>query len=174
MFETAKRGGIDVEEKIVLETAIELEDTQKNRFLTFDLDNESYGIEIQYVTEIIGIQPVTEVPELPQYIKGIINLRGKVIPVMDVRLKFKKAYREYNDRTCVIVIDIREISIGLIVDGVSEVLFIPESEIVDPPEMCRDLNKFMSGIGKVGDKVKLLLDCNELLNKNDMINMSNI
>jgi len=76
------------------------EDTQKDRFLTFQLGKESYGIEIRHVTEIIGIQPITEVPEMPEYIKGIINLRGKIIPVMDVRLRFKKEPREYNDRTC--------------------------------------------------------------------------
>ena len=139
------------------------EDTQKGKFLTFILGSETYGIEIRYVTEIIGIQPVTEVPELPGYIRGIINLRGKIIPVMDVRLRFKKASRDYNDRTCVIVIDVNEISIGLIVDGVSEVLSIPDEEIVAPPDINSGGNRFIKGIGKVGNEVKLLLDCDRLL-----------
>lgn len=143
------------------------EDTQKGRFLTFNLDRESYGIEITHVTEIIGIQPITEIPELPDYIKGIVNLRGKIIPVMDVRLRFRKSSREYNDRTCVIVIDIGDISIGLIVDSVSEVIAIPDTEIVAPPEVGKGGNKYVKGIGKVHGEVKLLLDCNKLLNEED-------
>lgn len=150
------------------------EDTLKGRFLTFQIASEVYGIEIKYVTEIIGIQPITEVPELPEYIKGIINLRGKIIPVMDVRLRFKKQGVEYNDRTCVIVIDIGSISIGLIVDQVSEVLSIPEEEIVSPPEVKQGGNKFIEGIGKVGNDVKLLLDCNKLLNEQDIDHLTNI
>ncbi|MGB7604991.1 MAG: chemotaxis protein CheW [Lutisporaceae bacterium] len=150
------------------------EDTQKGRFLTFALSNESYGIEIRYVTEIIGIQPITEVPELPEYIKGIINLRGKIIPVMDVRLRFKKPFREYNDRTCVIVIDIKDISIGLIVDNVAEVLSIPDTEIVAPPEINKGSNRYIKGIGKVGSEVKLLLNCDKLLNDDEADSLSNI
>ncbi len=150
------------------------EDTQKGRFLTFNLDKEAYGIEITHVTEIIGIQPVTEVPELPDYIRGIINLRGKIIPVMDVRLRFKKKFREYNDRTCVIVIDIDDLSIGLIVDSVSEVIAIPDTEIVAPPEVSKSGNKYVKGIGKVHSDVKLLLDCNRLLNDEDTENLLNI
>ena len=114
------------------------EDTQKGKFLTFSLGKEDYGVEIKYVTEIIGIQSITEVPDLPAYINGIINLRGKIIPVMDVRLRFGKTVREYDDRTCIIVIDINDISIGLIVDRVSEVINIPESEIVPPPQLDKD------------------------------------
>lgn len=140
------------------------EDTQKGKFLTFPLGNEFYGIEIMYVTEIIGIQPITEIPELPGYIKGIINLRGKIIPVMDVRLRFKKEPREYNDRTCIVVVDIKEISIGLIVDSVSEVISIPDVDIVPPPELNKDGNRYIKGIGKVENEVKLILDCNKLLN----------
>lgn len=148
------------------------EDTQKGKYLTFSLGNEFYGIEIKHVTEIIGIQNITEVPELPEYVKGIINLRGKIIPVMDVRLRFKKPAKEYNDRTCVIVIDVKDISIGLIVDSVSEVLSIPEQEIVAPPEMSRGGNKYIKAIGKVGTDVKLILDCDKLLNDDEIDQMS--
>lgn len=151
----------------------EQEDTQKGKYLTFALNNELYGIEIKHVTEIIGIQQIVQVPELPVYFKGIINLRGKIIPVMDVRLRFNKEFREYNDRTCVIVIDIRDISMGLIVDSVSEVLTIPASEIVPPPEISKAGNKYINGIGKVGNEVKLLLNCDKLLYDDEVDNIMN-
>ncbi len=144
------------------------EDTQKGKFLTFSLGNESYGIEIQYVTEIVGIQPITEVPELPDYIRGIINLRGKIIPVMDVRLRFKKTSLNYNDKTCIIVIDIKDISIGMIVDMVEEVLSIPEQEIVPPPDINKAGKKYVKGIGKSGSKVTLILDCDKLLDEEEV------
>lgn len=148
------------------------EDTQKGRFLTFILGKETYGIEIKHVTEIIGIQAITEIPELPEYIKGIINLRGKIIPVMDVRLRFKKEPKEYNDRTCVIVIDIKDISVGLIVDSVSEVLTILEEDIVEPPQMNKGFNnRYIKRIGKVGNDVKLLLDCEKLLTEDELENL---
>lgn len=148
---------------------VEEEDTIKNKFLTFTLEKDVYGIDIIYVTEIIGIQSITEVPELPEYVKGIINLRGKIIPVMDVRARFKKELREYNDRTCIIVIDIKNISMGLIVDSVVEVLYIPDRDIVPPPELNKGYcNKYIKGIGKVGDEVKLLIHCDRLLNDEEI------
>lgn len=150
------------------------EDTQKGKFLTFSLENEFFGLEIAFVTEIIGIQPITEIPELPDFVKGIINLRGKIIPVIDVRLRFKKPARKYNDRTCVIVIDIKEISVGLIVDSVSEVLTIPEESIVLPPDIKAAQNKYIKGIGKVDGNIKLLLDCERLLNEDEIVNCSNL
>jgi purine-binding chemotaxis protein CheW len=143
------------------------EDTQKDKYLTFILGTECYGIEIKFVTEIIGIQPTTEVPELPEYIKGIINIRGKIIPVMDVRLRFKKTFRDYDDRTCVIVIDVADVAIGLIVDSVSEVITIPEGGIVPPPDLNRDGNKYIKGIGNVDGEVKLILDCDKLLKEQE-------
>ena len=153
---------------------LEEEDTQKGKYLTFSLGKEFYGIEIKHVTEIIGIQPVTEIPELPDHIKGIINLRGKIIPVMDVRLRFKKPPREYNDRTCVIVIDIKDVSVGLIVDSVSEVLSINEGDIVSPPDVKKDGNKYIKAIGKVGDEIKLILDCDKLLSDDEIGSLESI
>lgn len=154
----------------VIETS---EDTQKGKFLTFSIENEYYGIEIKFVTEIIGVQVITEIPELPSYIKGIINLRGKIIPVIDIRLRFKKTQKEYNDRTCIIVIDINEISVGLIVDNVCEVLTINDDNIVPPPNIKTGFNsKYIKGIGKVGNEVKLILDCNKLLNDKDLLNIT--
>lgn len=143
------------------------EDTQKDKFLTFSLGKEEYGIEIMYVTEIIGIQPITEIPEMPIFVKGIINLRGKIIPVIDVRIRFNKEYKDYNDRTCIIVIDIKDISVGLIVDSVSEVITIPEKDILPPPEVNNTFqNKYIKNIGKVGDEVKLLINSEKLISDN--------
>lgn len=151
------------------------EDTQKNKFLTFQLGKEVYGLDIKYVTEIIGIHPITEIPEMPEYIKGIINLRGKIIPVMDVRLRFRKEEKAYNDRTCIIVIDIGHLSVGLIVDSVSEVITILDENIVAPPDLGNSQsNKYIKGIGKVGSDVKLLLDCNKILNDEEVQNLSEI
>jgi purine-binding chemotaxis protein CheW len=160
----------------IIELAIDSEeDTLKGRYLTFSIGNESYGIEVRHVTEIIGIQTITEIPELPEYVRGIINLRGKIIPVMDVRLRFRKEPKEYNDRTCVIVVDISDISIGLIVDTVSEVITIPEQDIVEPPQMNKGFNnRYIKNIGKVGNDVKLLLDCEKLLTADEIENLNEL
>ena len=137
------------------------EDTMRNRFLTFSVSKEVFGIEIRYVTEIIGIQPINVLPEVPEYIKGIINLRGKIIPVVDMRLRFKKEAIDYTDRTCIVVVETSQFSAGLIVDQVAEVLTI--EQVVPPPAFQTGItNQYISGIGKVNDEVKLLLDCERL------------
>jgi purine-binding chemotaxis protein CheW len=142
----------------------EQEDTQHGRYLTFNLGEEVFGLEIRYVTEIIGIQPITKLPEVASYIKGIINLRGKIIPVIDMRLKFGKEPAEYDDRTCIVVIDTQELVVGLIVDKVSEVMVIEDADIVPPPDYRTGIrNRYIQGIGKVDGNVKLLLDCKLLL-----------
>lgn len=143
------------------------EDTLKGKYLIFSMGNELYGMEIRYITEIIGIQPITVVPGMPEYIKGITNLRGKIIPIMDARLRFKKPVKEYDDRTCVIVIETDDISIGLIVDGVAEVLALSDDDIAPPPDISKSIHKYVMGIGKTGDSVKLLLDCQKLLSDDD-------
>lgn len=158
----------------LINEVLEEEDTQKDKFLTFKLEEETYGIEIKYVMEIISIQPISKVPELPEYVKGIINLRGKIIPVMDVRIKFKKEQKNYNDRTCIIIVEINELSVGLIIDTVAEVISIPESEIVAPPEFTVNRNKYIYGIGKTGNEVKLLIDCNKLINEEETDMLANI
>lgn len=140
------------------------EDTQHGRYLTFNLGEEVFGLEIRYVTEIIGLQPITKIPEVAHYIKGIINLRGKIIPVIDMRLKFGKEAAEYDDRTCIIVIDTQELVVGLIVDKVSEVMAIEDENVVPPPDQKTGIrNRYIQGIGKVDGNVKLLLDCKMLL-----------
>ncbi|MGN7765070.1 chemotaxis protein CheW [Paenibacillus sp. 22594] len=138
------------------------EDTQRDKYLIFSLGSQFYGIEIQYVTEIIGIQPIAAIPDLPEYITGIINLRGKIIPVMDVRMRFHMDPEPYNDRTCIIVIDILDEVLGLIVESVSEVLPILPEEIVSAPDSPGG-GGFVTRIGKTGHGVKLLVDCAKLL-----------
>jgi purine-binding chemotaxis protein CheW len=159
----------------IIDKALEVEDTQKGKFLTFLLGKEVYAIEIKFVIEIIGIQPITELPQLPEYVKGIINLRGKIIPVIDVRLKFKKKPMEYNDRTCIIVVEMRDIFVGLIVDNVSEVLTIADEDIAPPPNINKEIeNKYIKAIGKVENEVKLILDCEKLMDNNDVESISRI
>ncbi len=146
----------------------EQEDMLEGKYLIFYIGNELYGIEIRYITEIIGIQPITIVPGMPHYIKGITNLRGKIIPVMDARLRFKKAAREYDDRTCIIVLDTNGISTGLIVDNVSEVIAIADEDIAPPPDINKGGLKYIKGIGKADGNVKLLVDCQKILKDDEV------
>ncbi len=139
------------------------EDGLKDKFLTFLINNESYGIEIKYVTEIIGIQKITGIPEMPQYVKGVINLRGSVIPVMDLRLRFRMEEKEYNDRTCIIVVHFDETKFGIIVDFVSEVMDITPDMIESSTKgFSSGKNKYIKGIAKVGDCVKIIINIDVL------------
>jgi purine-binding chemotaxis protein CheW len=140
------------------------EDTQKGKFLTFHLAKEDYGIEIRHVTEIIGIQKITEVPDMPDYVRGVINLRGKVIPVMDVRTRFRMPPRDYDERTCIVVVNIDEQSVGLVVDQVNEVADIPDDQIEPPPRTRKAESSYIQGMGKIGAEVKILVNVQKLLN----------
>ena len=143
---------------------VEFEDNLKDKFLTFKIGKESYGIAIRHVTEIIGIQKFTEVPESSVYIKGVINLRGKVIPIMDVRLRFGMDERDYDERTCVIVVNYKDTTIGLVVDTVSEVTNIPSSDI-EPAASKRSVGQdgYIEGMGKIGDEIVILLEVHKLV-----------
>jgi purine-binding chemotaxis protein CheW len=138
-------------------------DAQDDLYLTFTIGSEVYGIGIEFVKEIIGIQPIAEIPDFPEHIRGVINLRGKIIPVMDVRLRFRKPMQAYDTRTCIIVVDISSTSIGLIVDRVAEVVAIPAEEIAPPPEINRREAGYIQGFGKAGGEIKRLLDLRILL-----------
>ena len=143
---------------------LEDEDTQKDKFLTFHLAGEDYAIEIQHVVEIVGLQRITEVPDTLRFVKGVINLRGKIIPVIDVRLRFRLDAKAYGDRTCTIIVDIRETTVGLIVDEVSEVIDIPEDQVSPPPKTTKgSQNRYIQGFGRVDNQVKLILDIDRLL-----------
>jgi purine-binding chemotaxis protein CheW len=153
------------------------QDTQKDKYVTFKSGNEYFGLKIDYVNEIIVFQEITEIPESEDYIKGLINLRGKIIPVIDVRLRFKQEPFVYNDRTCIIVIQYRENVVGLIVEKIAEVVEIPEKDILPSPSIGRadkSQNKYVYGIGKVGESVKLLLDPDKLLNDEELSSVAQI
>ena len=151
-------------------TSSDGDDAQKGKYMTFKSGLEYFGLGIQYVEQIIQFQTITAIPETEDYIKGLINLRGKVIPVVDVRLRFKQPPLEYNDRTCIIVINVRDVTVGLIVEQIAEVVEIKEDNILPPPTIGRGSvqNKYVYGIGRVGDTVKLLLDPDKLLNDEDL------
>lgn len=154
---------------------IEEEDSQKNKYLTFFAGDESYGVEIAYVNQIIGIQKITMLPDMPNFIKGIINLRGVVIPVFDLRLRFGMEEKEYGDRTCIIVLQFEEATFGLIVDTVAEVIDIPADSVDKPPKTGKGAKgKFIMGIGKVGKDVKILLDVKKILNEDEISEIKNL
>ena len=143
------------------------DEIQKEQYMTFKCSDEIYGISIKYVNEIIGLSQITKVPETQDYLIGLINLRGKIIPVIDVRKRFGKEPLEYNDRTCVIVIDVKSTVIGLIVDAIDEVAAFAENEITPPPsvsDLAMQAKKYVFGIGRVNGEVKLLLDPDKLIN----------
>ncbi len=131
------------------ETGFVEEDTMHGRYITFAIDEGTYGIGIRYVKEIVGVQPISRLPEVPEHIKGIINLRGRIIPVVDMRLKFKREPAEYTDRTCILVIDTQEVYAGLIVDEVSEVLTIDDNDVSPPPNCGTGTEcRYLCGVGK--------------------------
>ncbi|MBE5873333.1 MAG: purine-binding chemotaxis protein CheW [Lachnospiraceae bacterium] len=146
--------------------------TQQNKYVTFRSGKEYFGLKIEYVNEIVVYQEITQVPETPEYIKGLINLRGKIIPVIDVRTRFKMEPVEYNDRTCIIVVRLQEMVIGLIVEQIAEVVEILPEDILDPPVLGKEEksveNKYVYGIGQVGNSVKLLIDPEKLLKDEDI------
>ena len=135
-----------------------------DRYLIFGLGDESYGLGVACITEIVNMQSITQAPQTPGYIKGIINLRGRVIPVMDLRLRFDLASAPYTDWTCIIIVEIRGTSIGLIVDHVWEVMTIHDDQCSAVPAAMRaEQNKYLKSIGRVDNEIKLLLDHDRLL-----------
>jgi purine-binding chemotaxis protein CheW len=145
------------------------QDTQKGKYLTFYVGDEVYALEISQVREIISILPITTLPEYPAYIKGVVNLRGQVIPVMDMRLRLKKEPVEYDSNTCIVIIEVNNLIIGLIVDNVSEVTFIEDSNVMNAPEFDgRSDNRYIKSIGLIGETVWLILDCRMLLSKDEV------
>lgn len=147
---------------------------QKDKYVTFKSGDEYFGLKIEYVNEIIVIQDITKIPESEDYIKGLINLRGKIIPVIDVRLRFKQEPFEYTDRTCIIVINVKGTVVGLIVEKIAEVVEITEENILPSPSIGKadkSQNKYVYAIGKVQDAVKLLLDPDKLLNDEELLSL---
>lgn len=157
-----------IQEEMLQDDAL---DTEKGKYMTFKNLGEYYGVALKNVVEIVGIQKITAIPEVEDYIKGLINLRGKIIPVIDVRVRFRQEPFEYNDRTCIIIINVNDILVGLIVETIAEVVEIDDSEIVPPPTLNPKnvRNQYVYGLGKVGDSVKMLLDPDKLI-KDDELN----
>jgi len=149
-----------VQEKVVENFSQEFEEAMKDMYLIFKVDEQNYGIEIKYVIEIIGLVPITNVPNQEEYIKGIINLRGKIIPVIDARMRLLKPQKEYNERTCVIVTSINQFLVGIIVDHVSEVVVIEKEKISPLPQTYEKIEeRFFKGVANLNDKLVLLIDC---------------
>ncbi|MGA2224586.1 MAG: chemotaxis protein CheW [Syntrophobacteraceae bacterium] len=145
----------------------------EGKYLSFSMDREEYGIGILTVKEIIGMMRITPVPQTPDYVKGVINLRGKVIPVIDLRLRFGMNSKAYTERTCIIVVEIehdsRTLQIGIVVDSVSEVLSIKGSDIEETPEFGTTLNTdYILGMAKTAENVKILLDIARVLSASEM------
>lgn len=138
--------------------------TTGGELLLFLIDGCTYGIEIQYITEIIGIQQITVIPKVPGYIKGVINLRGKVVPIMSVRKRFGKEEIPYDERTCIIVIEWEGTSVGLIVDRVREVVTVTPDQISATPNSKNvNANRYIRNIIESGDEIRLLLDCCKII-----------
>jgi purine-binding chemotaxis protein CheW len=147
------------------ETVVKQEQsTRAGKYLTFALAEEEYGLEILKVREIISMSEITSVPKTPSYVKGVINLRGKVIPVIDLRLKFAMDEAPYTDETCIIVVDVDGVEMGIIVDHVSEVLDIAAGDIEDAPEFGASVDiDFILGMGKADARVTILLDISKVI-----------
>ena len=149
--------------------ALQNEDTQHGRFMTFRLAEEEFAVEIKNVVEIINVLPITVLPEAPDFVKGVINLRNKIIPVVDMRLKLHMEPIDYTERTCIVIIDIGGMHVGLIVDRVLEVITISDGNIEPPPMFkINARSRFLKGIGKVDGKIKLILCCEKLLSDEEM------
>lgn len=155
-----------------MDTATEQEDLSGNpeeeKYLTFWTDKELFGIPISDVVQIISMQQITPLPDFPDYAKGVINLRGNIIPVIDMRIRLRKPEAEYNESTCIIVTNIQSTYIGFIVDTVDEVVDIGNDCISAAPKVSKEVtNRYLTGIGQVGEKVVLLLDLSKILSENE-------
>jgi purine-binding chemotaxis protein CheW len=167
------------QEAEALDQAIKATTITTGKYLTFTLDEEEYGIGILKVKEIIGMMDITTVPRTPEFIKGVINLRGKVIPIIDLRLKFEMGKIPYTDRTCIIVVEIDSekgtILIGIVVDAVSEVLNIQEGEIEETPAFGTQLNTdYILGMAKTEGGVKILLNIDKVLSIEEITGLEKV
>ena len=156
-----------------MDQAVKVMVDREGKYLTFSMADEEYGIGILKIKEIIGMMPITSVPQTPEFVKGVINLRGKVIPVMDLRLRFEMEAIDYTERTCIIVVEIelsgRIVHIGIVVDAVSEVLNIKGEAIEDTPTFGTKLNTdYILGMAKMEGGVKILLDIDRVLSSEEI------
>jgi purine-binding chemotaxis protein CheW len=149
-----------------------IKDSRVGKYLTFFLASEEYGVEILKVQEIIGRMPITPVPLTSKYIRGVINLRGKIHPIMDLKIKFGMDETQMTDETCIIVIKTSTLMMGILVDKVSEVVNVGSGDIEDTPSFGAEVNtEYLLGVGKAGGRVRLLLDIEKVITASDVINM---
>ncbi len=165
------------EVKETIDQAVKAMGDREGKYLTFSLAEEEYGIGILKIKEIIGMLPITSVPQTPEFVKGVINLRGKVIPVMDLRLRFGMPPIEYSERTCIIVVEIAgqagTVQIGIVVDAVSEVLNIKREDIEETPTFGTKLNTgYILGMAKMEGGVKILLDIDQVLSGDELSSLA--
>ena len=143
------------------------QDEMQSKYLVFTLDGQEFAISIKYVRDIIHVSAITRVPNVPDFIKGITNLRGRVIPIIDMRARFGKYSEDYNDRTCIIVVEIRNAMVGLIIDSVAEVLTLGDEQISPPPQFSSGSeSRFIQGVGKTESGVRLILNVHAVLDDN--------
>ncbi len=139
------------------------------KFLTFYLGEEEYGIEILKVQEIIGLMSITRVPRTPDFVRGVINLRGKVIPIVDLRKKFRMEAVEDTEETCIIVVQTHGVQFGVVVDRVSEVVDLKDDSIEEAPEFGAEIDTdYILGMGKSGSRVRILVDIDRVLSKEEL------
>ncbi|MDD3430042.1 MAG: chemotaxis protein CheW [Oscillospiraceae bacterium] len=144
-----------------------------NRYLTFWTQSQLFGIPIADVVQIVGMQPITSIPEFPVFAKGVMNLRGSIIPVIDVRLRFGKEEQVYNERTCIVVTLINQKQVGFIVDEVDEVAYISREDIAEPPLVAKEKsNAYLMGVAKQADKIILLLDTAKVLSQETLTTLA--
>jgi purine-binding chemotaxis protein CheW len=144
--------------------SIKKQDAELQQLVTFSIGDEGFGVDILKVQEIIRTMEITKVPRAPEFVEGVINLRGKVIPIIDLRMRFGLTTREHDKHTRIIVIEINNMIVGFVVDSVSEVLRIPASTIEPPPPVVSGLeSEYISGVGKLEDRLLILLDLDRLL-----------
>ena len=143
------------------------------KYLTFVVDEEVYGLEILKVREIVAMMHISKVPLVPKFVKGVINLRGKVIPVIDIRLKFDMEDIEYNEHTTIIIVDIDEVSIGFIVDKTSEVVKIDKSNLMPPPKFGTGIDtSFLKSMAKTQNNVTMIVDLEKLFSSEEMMSLA--
>jgi purine-binding chemotaxis protein CheW len=167
------------DETEVIAKAVAVMNDREGKYLTFSLAGEEYGIGILKIKEIIGMMPITTVPQTPGFVKGVVNLRGKVIPVIDLRLRFGMGGIEYTERTCIIVVEIDgqsgTVQIGIVVDSVSEVLNVRAEDIEDTPAFGTKLNtEYILGMAKMEGGVKILLDIDRVLSTDELSELETV
>lgn len=149
------------------------EDTMEDLYLSFSIDERTYGLDVKYMIEIISFQKITEVDNMPDYVKGVINLRGKIIPVIDGRIRFNRAPREYNEFTCIVIVKLHTLVAGIIVDAVQDIIKIPKASIEDTPTFGNSEYWCIDQLGKLGDQVIMLLNLQNFIHYKEIESIEN-